>query len=216
MRRAARRRTFPGKRVSVLPILERKLLRDLRQLAGQALAIVLVVACAVATAVMSFGVLRSLDAARAQYYERCRFADVFVSLQRAPEAAGEAIRRLPGVAGVGTRLVADVAVGVPGTEEPIAARVLSWPERGEPEVNAIVLRRGRFVRADAPEGIVNESFAEALGPGMLSPDERRFAILWTGRRVLEAALGVSGEFNDLALRLNESASVEGVARQEIG
>jgi len=247
MRRAARRRTFPGKRVSVLPILERKLLRDLRQLAGQAVAIVLVVACAVATAVMSFGVLRSLDAARAQYYERCRFADVFVSLQRAPEAAGEAIRRLPGVAGVDTRLVADVAVGVPGTEEPIAARVLSWPERGEPEVNAIVLRRGRFVRADAPEVIVNESFAEAhglgpgdrldmvlggrkremaivglalspeyvyaLGPGMLSPDERRFAILWTGRRVLEAALGVSGEFNDLALRLNESASVEGVARQ---
>src|ERR1043166_9751393 len=116
MRRAARRRTFPGKRVSVLPILERKLLRDLRQLAGQAVAIVLVVACAVATAVISFGVLPSLDAPRAQYYERCRFAVVFVSLQHAPEAAGEAIRRLPGVAGVDTRLVADVAVGVPGTD----------------------------------------------------------------------------------------------------
>ena len=231
----------------MLPILERKLLRDLRQLAGQAVAIVLVVACAVATAVMSFGVLRSLEDARAHYYERCRFADVFVSLQRAPEAAGEAIRRLPGVAGVDTRLVADSAVGIPGTEEPIAARVQSWPERGEPEVNAIVLRRGRFVRADAPEVIVNESFAEAhglgpgdrldvllggrsremaivgvalspeyvyaLGPGMLSPDERRFAILWTGRRVLEAALGASGEFNDLAVRVNAAGSVDDVARQ---
>jgi putative ABC transport system permease protein len=233
--------------VRVLPILQRKLLRDLRQLAGQAVAIVLVAACAVATAVMSFGVLRSLDDARAQYYERCRFADVFVSLQLAPEAAGEAIRRLPGVAGVDTRLVADAAVAVPDTEGPIAARAISWPERGEPEVNAIVLRRGRFVRADAPEVVVNESFAEAhglapgdrlelllggrsremaivgvalspeyvyaLGPGMLSPDARRFAILWTGRRVLEAALGASGEFNDLALRVNGSASVEGVARQ---
>jgi len=231
----------------VLPILERKLLRDLRQLAGQAVAIVLVVACAVATAVMSFGVLRSLDDARARYYERSRFADLFVSLLRAPEAAGEAIRRLPGVTGVDTRLVADVAVRLRGTEEPIAARLVSWPERGEPEVNAIVLRRGRFVRPNAPEVIVNESFAQAhglgpgdrldvllggrsremaivgvalspeyiyaLGPGMLSPDERRFAILWTGRRVLEVALGASGEFNDLAVRVNESASVAGVARQ---
>src|SRR5262249_48567030 len=246
-RRAARRPSSRGKRVSVLPILERKLLRDLRQLAGQAVAIVLIVACAVATAVMSFGVLRSLDGARAQYYERCHFADLFVSLRRAPEAAREAIRRLPGVAGADTRLVADVAVGLAGIDEPIAARLLSWPEHGEPEVNSIVLRRGRFVRADAPEVIVNESFAEAhglgpgdrldvllggrsremaivgvalspeyvyaLGPGMLSPDERRFAILWTGRGVLAAALGARGEFNDLALRVNESASVDAVARQ---
>jgi putative ABC transport system permease protein len=230
----------------VLPILERKLLRDLRQIAGQAVAIVLVAGCAVSTAVMSFGVLHSLNDARAQYYERCRFGDLFVSLQRAPEAAAEAIRRLPGVTGVESRLVADVAVRLAGTDEPIAARVLSWPERGEPEVNAIVLRRGRYVRADAPEVIVNESFAEAhglgpgdrldvllggreremaivgvalspeyvyaLGPGMLSPDDRRFAILWIGRRELEDALDVRGEFNDLALRVEESGAAD-VARQ---
>ena len=233
--------------VGVLPILERKLLRDLRQLAGQAAAIVLVVGCAAATAVMSFGVLRSLEDARARYYERCRFADLFVSLQRAPDAAGEAIRRLPGVAAVETRLVAEVAVELPRSDGPIAARMLSWPERGEPEVNAIVLRSGRFVRADAPEVVVSESFAEAhglgpgdrldvllggreremvivgvalspefiyaLGPGMLAPDDRRFAILWTGRGVLEAALGASGEFNDLAVRVKESATVDRVARQ---
>ena len=195
-----------------LPLLERKLLRELRQIAGQAAAIVIVVACAVATAVMSFGVLRSLDAARAQYYERCRFGDLFASLPRAPESAAEAIRRLPGVAGLQTRLVADVAVGLAGTEEPIVARLLSLPERGEPEVNAIVLRRGRFLGADdAPEVIVSESFADAhglvpgarlsvlvggrsremvivgvalspeyvyaLGPGMIAPDDRRFAIM---------------------------------------
>jgi len=232
----------------MLPILERKLMRELRQIAGQAAAIVLVVSCAVATAAMSFGVLRSLDQARAQYYERCRFAHLFVSLQRAPEAAGEAIRRLPGVAGVQTRLAADVAIGLADTEEPIAARLLSLPERGEPEVNAMVLRQGRFVRAsDASEAVVSESFAAAhglapgerlsvlvggrsrelvvvgvalspeyvyaLGPGMIAPDDRRFGVLWTGRRLLESALGASGEFNDLSVRVKASASLNDVSRQ---
>jgi putative ABC transport system permease protein len=232
----------------VLPILERKLVRDLRQIAGQAAAIVLVVACAVATADMSFGVLRSLEQARAQFYERCRFADLFGSLRRAPEAAAEAIRRLPGVAALQTRLAADVAIGLAGTDEPIAGRLLSLPERGEPEVNAIVLRRGRFFSAaDAPEVIVSERFAEAhdlapgdrlsvllggrsrelvivglalspeyvyaLGPGMIAPDDRRFGILWTGRRLLEAELGAGGEFNDLAVRVKESAALEEVAHQ---
>jgi putative ABC transport system permease protein len=234
--------------VNALPILQRKLLRDLRQIAGQAAAIVLVVACAVATAVMSFGVLRSLDQARAQYYERSRFAELFVSLPRAPESAAEAIRRQTGVAGVQTRLVADVAVGVAGVEDPIAGRLLSLPEHGEPEVNAIVLRRGRSVAAGAaPELVVSESFADAhglapgarlsvlvggrsremsivgialspeyvyaLGPGMIAPDDHRFAILWTGRRVLESALGASGEFNDLAIRVKAPAALDEVARR---
>ena len=234
--------------VNALPILERKLLRDLRQIAGQAAAIVLVVACAVATAVMSFGVLRSLDQARAQYYERSRFAELFVSLPRAPESAAEAIRRQTGVDGVQTRLVADVAVALAGVEDPIAGRLLSLPERGEPEVNAIVLRRGRFIGAGAaPEVIVSETFADArglapgerlnvlvggrsremvivgialspeyvyaLGPGMIAPDDRRFAILWTERRVLESALGASGEFNDLAIRVKQGAALDDVARQ---
>ena len=234
--------------MSVLPILRRKLLRDLRQIAGQAAAIVLVVACAVATAVMSFGVLRSLDQARAQYYERSRLAELFVSVSRAPESAAEAIRRQTGVDGVQTRLVADVAVALAGVEDPIAGRLLSLPERGEPEVNAIVLRRGRSVGAGAaPEVIVSESFADAhglapgerlnvlvggrsremvivgialspeyvyaLGPGMIAPDDRRFAILWTERRVLESALGASGEFNDLAIRVKQGAALDDVARR---
>jgi len=234
--------------VNALPILQRKLLRELGRIAGQAAAIILVVACAVATAVMSFGVLRSLEQARAQYYERCRFAELFVSLPRAPESAAEAIRRQTGVEAVQTRLVADVAVGLAGVDDPIAGRLLSLPERGEPEVNAIVLRRGRWVGAGvALEVIVSESFADAhglepgarlsvlvggrsremsivgialspeyvyaLGPGMIAPDDRRFAILWTGRRVLESALGAGGEFNDLAIRVKEAAALDDVARQ---
>jgi putative ABC transport system permease protein len=177
----------------MLPILERKLIRELRQIAAQAAAIVLVVGCAVATAAMSFVVLRSLDQARAQYYERCRFADLFVSLHRAPEAAAEAIRRLSGVAGVQTRLAADVLVRLKDTDHVIAGRLLSLPERGEPEVNALVLRQGRYVRAgDALEAVVSESFAAAhgLGPG------ERLSVLAGGRsrELIVVGIALSPEY----------------------
>jgi putative ABC transport system permease protein len=47
---------------------------------------------------------------------------------------------------------------------------------------------------------------------MIAPDERRYGVLWTGRPVLEAALQASGQFNDLPVRLQASASGEEVAR----
>ena len=231
-----------------LPLLDRKLARDLVHIAGQAAAIVLIVACAVATVVMSFGVLRSLDEARAQYYERSRFADLFATAYRVPERVAESIRRLPGVAAVQTRLVADVVAALEGVDEPIAGRLISLPEPTEPEVNALVLRQGRSVRSrEAEEVIVSESFARAhalapgarigvslggrkralevvgvalspefiyaLGPGMIAPDDRRFGIFWTGRGVLEAALGAPGEFNDVAIRLNAGVRARDVAKE---
>jgi len=60
---------------------------------------------------------------------------------------------------------------------------------------------------------LSPEYVYALGPGMIAPDDRRFAILWTGRRVLESALGAGGEFNDLAIRVKEAAALDDVARQ---
>jgi putative ABC transport system permease protein len=174
--------------VSALPVLDRKLLRDVRRIGGQAAAIVVVVACAVATAVMSFGVLRALEDARARYYEAARFAHLFASTYRAPEAVVEAIRRLPGAAAVQARLVAEVALSIEGVEEPITGRLLSLPERGEPEVNAIVLRSGRWIEPGNPdEAIVSESFARAhrLVPGA------RIGVLGGGRRRELLLVGVA-------------------------
>ena len=71
----------------VMPIrisaLNRKLLRDLLAMKGQALAIAMVVAAGVAMYVMYLQ-LRLAAATRAAYYRRQRFADVFASLKRAP------------------------------------------------------------------------------------------------------------------------------------
>ena len=94
--------------------LTRMLLRDLWRLRGQVLAISLVVACAVASYVAMQSTYRSLLLSRDDYYARYRFADVFARFKRAPERLSDEIRRIPGVAAVQTRIVADVILDVPG------------------------------------------------------------------------------------------------------
>lgn len=63
-----------------------KLLRDLRRLWAQALAIALVMAAGVATLVLGVGAYESLDRTRAAYYAESRFADVFADVTRCPQA----------------------------------------------------------------------------------------------------------------------------------
>ena len=65
--------------------LDRKLLRDFARLWKQALAIALVLACGVAILLTALGMYTSLSETRGTYYERNRFADVFVTVNRAPE-----------------------------------------------------------------------------------------------------------------------------------
>jgi len=65
--------------------IHRKLIRDVAHMKGQVVAIVLVIACGIATFVMSLSTLESLKETRATCYDRYRFPHVFVSLKRAPE-----------------------------------------------------------------------------------------------------------------------------------
>jgi putative ABC transport system permease protein len=162
--------------------LDRKLLRDLWRIRGQAATISLVIACAIATAVMSFSVLRSLAETRSEYYARYRFADVFASLRRAPESLAETISKIPGVARVQTRLVTEAALEIEGLDEPVAGRVLSLPERGAPALNAIVIRRGSAIAPEHPDDVlVSERFATANG---LAPGSRLQALLGGQKREL--------------------------------
>lgn len=139
-----------------------KLLRDLWRLRAQALAIALVMAAGVAMVVMSFGMIRSLEAARTAYYDRYRFADIFASVRRAPEPTMASIRSISGVAVAESRITAPSILDITGISEPVTARILSLPDRGEPALNAVVLRSGRFPLAGrGNEVIVSEAFATA-------------------------------------------------------
>ncbi len=64
--------------------LDIKLLRDVRRLWAQSLAIALVVAGGVASLVMAVGSFNSLEETRIAYHERMQFADVFATAKRAP------------------------------------------------------------------------------------------------------------------------------------
>ncbi len=145
-------------------ILDRKLLRDLVAWRGTLGAIVVIVACGVATFVAMQSVYDSLSLTQTRYYETYRFGRVFASLTRAPESVAARIAAIPGVRAVQTRVVADVVVDLPGRTDGITARLISIPETGRPALDDLYLREGRMLRPGASdEVLVSEAFARANG-----------------------------------------------------
>jgi putative ABC transport system permease protein len=124
-------------------MLDRKLRRDLWRMKGQAAAIALVVACAVAAFVGSTSTYRSLRESNAVYYDEYAFADVFAELRRAPRSLAARMAELPGVGQVETRIVADGPLEIPGFTEPATAHLVSLPSGG-PRLNRLVLLSGRM------------------------------------------------------------------------
>ena len=145
-----------------MAMLHRKLARDLLHIRGQAIAIVLVIACGVAAFVTMRAMYRSLLRSQADYYARYRFADVFAELKRAPDWVAGRIREIPGVAQVQPRVVMDVTLNVPGLKEPAVGRLISMPAEKSGALNSLFLRRGRLIDPHAPnEVIASEAFASA-------------------------------------------------------
>jgi putative ABC transport system permease protein len=85
--------------------IDKKLVRDLGRMKGQLVTIALVVAVGIACFVALKGNFDSLQYARATYYERSRFGDVFAHLERAPEALIADLEAIDGVARVESRVV---------------------------------------------------------------------------------------------------------------
>jgi putative ABC transport system permease protein len=151
-----------------LSSLDRKLLRELRRIWAQALAVALVIAAGVATYVLANGAYRSLEETRTAYYERHRFAHVFADVVRAPLALAERLAEIPGVAAVETRIEALGLLDVPGQREPATGRAISLPDHGAPVLSVPYLRVGRLPEPGRPDEVtVNEAFAAAhgFGPG---------------------------------------------------
>ena len=170
-----------------MSVLNRKLLRDLYRLWAQSLAIALVMACGVATLILSVGTFRSLDETRAAYYERYRFGDVFATAVRAPASLSAQIAAIDGVAAVETRIVKQVLLDIEGYREPATGMTISIPPTGDIAVNALFLREGRLPEpARSNEAAVNSNFADAHG---LQPGSTFSAIL-NGARTSITVVGI--------------------------
>ena len=172
--------------VTRVKALDRKLLRDLWHIRGQALAIAAVMACGVAIVIMTFGAMTSLERTRDTYYERYRFAQVFSQLKRAPLRLTAQIAALPGVAAVEARISHYAALDIAEMPRPAAALLISLPVKAD-SLNAIVLRQGRLPEKGRDELVMSENMAQALG---YSPG-RKIGVLLNGRKRLFTISGVA-------------------------
>jgi putative ABC transport system permease protein len=145
-----------------LSALNRKLLRDLLEMKGQALAIAMVVAAGVAMFVMYLSNFDSLRRTQQAYYERQRFGDVFASLKRAPLSLQDRIASIPGVADMDARVVAMVTLDVQGLDDPASGLLISVAADRRPPVNDVFLRSGRWIDASRPDEVLaGEGFVTA-------------------------------------------------------
>jgi putative ABC transport system permease protein len=213
----------------------KKLLRDLWQARGQAIAIAVVVACAVATSAGSVATARALLRSRDLTYARAAMPDVFAEAARVPATVATRLAAIPGVAEVETRAVGDGRVAMDGRTARV--RVASL-DPGGGRLGRLFVRQGRL--PGAGEAVVSEGFAVAVGlapgdrleltvngrrqpvtvsgvalspefiyaipPGGLFPDDAAFGLLWMERKAVEAAFDLEGAFDAVALRLAPGAS----------
>ncbi|MCK5576113.1 MAG: ABC transporter permease, partial [Sphingomonadales bacterium] len=173
--------------------LNKKLLRDLWRLKSQAIAIAFVVACGIATYVMSSTSFTSLLIAKETYYERYRFADVFAHAKRAPLSLKTQLQAIEGVRTVYPRIRFGVNLDVPGLDEPASGQIVSIPDEGEAPLNGVFLRRGRMLENGEVDAVlIGEAFANANN---LNPGDVIGAIINGRKRWLKVAgVALSPEF----------------------
>lgn len=173
--------------------IDRKVLRDLSLMRSAAVSIGLVLACGIATFVMSTSTLDSLRRALTDYARTGRLGHIFAPLVRAPSGLVERIETLPGVAAAEARITAEILLLLPDFEEPASARAISLPGIDGPVLNRIHLRAGRMPDPlRSGEILIGESFAAAHG---LRPGDRLEAILSGRLQTLEiTGIALSAEF----------------------
>lgn len=168
--------------------IDQKMLRDLRNMRGQVIAIVFVIISGVATFVTVRATMDSLQETLDAYYHDYRFADVFATVRRAPESLKHRIQAVPGTNLVETRVVAAVNLEVAGFDEPVAGQLVSIPEGTQPLLNRLHIRKGRLVRPGREnEVILNETFAEAHD---FRPGDQLTAVI-NGRRKQFTVVGIA-------------------------
>ncbi|MGE5190683.1 MAG: ABC transporter permease, partial [Gemmatimonadota bacterium] len=172
--------------------LDRKMWRDLVGIKGQALAIALVISSGVATYVLFANTLKALYGTRDAYYRESAFADLFVSLKRAPAGLAARFLEIPGISRVETRVAGRGRLAIAGFDEPVSAAIVSIPDAGEPALGRLHLRRGRLPDPERrDECVLGEAAAEAHG---LGPGDSVDAVI-QGKRLtlLVAGIGISPE-----------------------
>lgn len=119
--------------------LDRKLLRDIRQIRTQAFTLAVVVGSAVAGFITTYSAQDSLSWSRDRYYAQSQFADVFIDLKRAPLSLVSRLQSVADVAHVETSVNLLAQIDIPGISDPITGRMIGIKPDATPELNHIFL-----------------------------------------------------------------------------
>jgi putative ABC transport system permease protein len=142
--------------------LNRKILRELRQLRAQAVTIALLIICGLSLMISTRISYDSLHHARDDFYRDFHFADIFAEFQAAPRSITERLRDIPGLRLLEPRLMTEGLIEVEGQAEPAVGRMLSVPPEQTTRLNQIFVREGRLPReSQNPEVFLHEAFAQA-------------------------------------------------------
>jgi len=172
--------------------LNRKLLRELVQLKGQVISIALVVAVGIMSIVTMRGSYESLVIAQEGYYRETRFADIWVSLVRAPQTLLAELSAVRGIDAADTRVTFLATLDLDDSGIPAHGRFISVPTNGRPLLNDLRIMRGRYIDSTANnEVVISQKFAEARGfvPG----DSIRAIINGRSRDLQVVGIGSSPE-----------------------
>lgn len=170
-----------------------KLLRDLRSMKGQVVAVAMVMACGLGVMIMARSLVQSLEIALEDYYRNHHFADVFVDLKRAPNSMRQRLAEIPGVSLVETRVARPLILDIPGMNDPADGMIYSLPEDRPQILNRLYLRKGRFpAPGSRREVIISEAFADYHGFG---PGDYIDATIYGSRERLQiVGIGLSPEY----------------------
>lgn len=162
--------------------LDKKMLRDLRRIWAQTLAIAMVLGCGIMVLVGAQATQATLIQTQAAYYDRHRFADVFAGVTRAPASVVHEAALIDGVSQAEGRIGFQAVLDIDGMTDSATGRVISLPPEGQ-VMNLPLLRLGRLPQPDRPtEVALNEPFAQAHG---LVPGSRFRGVLNGQLRELE-------------------------------
>ena len=145
-----------------LSVLDKKVLRDLRRLWAQVLAIALVMACGVMVLILAEGAYRSLSQTQEAYYDQYRFGHIFAQATRIPNSLKSRITSIDGVAAAQLRIARSAILDIPQMPEPASGQVVSYPADAQAAVNRLYLRTGRLPDGTRPNQIALDArFAKA-------------------------------------------------------